>query len=191
MLVGADGYARVSDFGLSKRVSGLGEKLSSFCGTPEYMAPEVVWKSPYTKDVDWWTFGALIYEMVTGTPPFVNESRYLLYKSIQCTVSLIKPHVVDQPIIPNSLTPELQDLLEKLMEKDPKKRLGAKNDAEEVKTHPWFAGVDWQQMLDKRVKPPYVPESGPEEGAEVLCSDGEEVDEDETWENFEFTAEAS
>ena len=83
MLIGKDGYAKITDFGLSKITESKQEKLYSFCGTPEYMAPEVVWKLGHTISVDWWSFGAFLYEMVTGLPPFMNENRYLLYKSIQ------------------------------------------------------------------------------------------------------------
>ena len=85
MLIGKDGYAKITDFGLSKKTEDRQQKLYSFCGTPEYMAPEVVWKLGYTNSIDWWAFGAFLYEIATGMPPFINENRYLLYKSIQCT----------------------------------------------------------------------------------------------------------
>lgn len=75
----------MTDFGLSKKARKIEEKSKSFCGTPEYMAPEIVWKTGHNFTADWWTFGAFIYEMVTGFPPFSNENEYLLFKSIQCT----------------------------------------------------------------------------------------------------------
>ena len=83
VLVGEDGYAKITDFGLSKQTSIKEQKLYSFCGTPEYLAPEVVSKQGYTFVADWWTFGAFIYEMTTGTPPFFNENHHLLYESIK------------------------------------------------------------------------------------------------------------
>lgn len=83
VLIGSDGYAKITDFGLSKKLSGKNEKIHSFCGTPEYLAPEVVSNVGYSFEADWWTLGIFIYEMVTGLPPFLNENRYNLYKAIK------------------------------------------------------------------------------------------------------------
>ncbi len=85
VLIGDDGYARITDFGLSRKLAG-DERCRSFCGTPEYMAPEVVSQAEYTRVVDWWALGVFIFEMVTGRPPFLDENRSALYKSIQSTL---------------------------------------------------------------------------------------------------------
>eukprot|EP01022_Parablepharisma_sp_SALTPOND_P033154 TRINITY_DN88233_c0_g1_i1.p1 TRINITY_DN88233_c0_g1~~TRINITY_DN88233_c0_g1_i1.p1 ORF type:complete len:264 (-),score=26.92 TRINITY_DN88233_c0_g1_i1:430-1221(-) len=84
VLVGADGYAKITDFGLSKRIKGKEEKMYTFCGTPEYLAPEVIAKGGYTLAADWWSFGVFLCELTTGTPPFINENSMTLYKAIQC-----------------------------------------------------------------------------------------------------------
>ncbi len=83
VLIGEDGYAKITDFGLAKQVVRSEEKLHSFCGTPEYLAPEVLAKAGYTFAADWWAFGIFLFEMVTGVPPFVNQNRMLLYESIR------------------------------------------------------------------------------------------------------------
>ena len=147
VLIGDDGYARITDFGLSKTLASGSTKTNSFCGTPEYLAPEIISGLSYTSAVDWWAFGAFIYEMVTQSPPFLVENRYSLYQAITSS----------QPVIPGYLSKDLQDLLKRLFEKDPEKRIGAKNGAAEIKAHPWFKTIDWAQMLAKKMDPPFVP----------------------------------
>ena len=83
VLIGADGYAKITDFGLSKQVVKAEDKSHSFCGTPEYLAPEVVSKAGHSFAADWWTFGIFIYEIVVGQPPYMNENRYQLYEQIK------------------------------------------------------------------------------------------------------------
>lgn len=146
VLIGDDGYARITDFGLSRKLAG-DERCRSFCGTPEYMAPEVVSQAEYTRVVDWWALGVFIFEMVTGRPPFLDENRSALYKSIQN----------DEPASPGYLSVELRSLISQLLQKDPTKRLGNAQDAAEIKAHPWFKNVDWKLMEEKKVDPPFVP----------------------------------
>lgn len=89
MLIDKDGYAKLTDFGLSKRLASSNEKSMSFCGTPEYMAPEIVSKAGHSFNADWWSFGVMIYEMVVGLPPFMDENRHSLYKSIQSIMHIM------------------------------------------------------------------------------------------------------
>lgn len=115
-MIGDDGYARITDFGLSK-LMGDAASTKSFCGTPEYLAPEVIAGGEYDRKVDWWAFGAFLYELVVGFPPFRNENRHLLYESIQ----------KEDPTIPGYLSKDLQSLIVKLLEKDSSKRIDRKS----------------------------------------------------------------
>lgn len=149
ILVDRDGHLRLADFGLAKEVADDGT-AKTFCGTPEYIAPEMLEKKPYTKAVDWWSFGTLVYEMLTGLPPFYDENTKNMYDLV-CRASVEFPD--DIP-----LSDEVQDFILKLLNKDPKKRLGGgPDDVEEVKRHPFFAGVKWDEVLAKKTKPQWVP----------------------------------
>lgn len=146
VLIDKDGYAKITDFGLSKIMNKSEDKTFSFCGTPEYLAPEIIEKQGYSVECDWWSLGAFIYELVTGKPPFMNESNYLLYKMI----------LTEEIDIPKYLSLSLQDLLHKLLCKDPSKRLGTKS-IEEIKNHEWFKSVNWEEMFMKKLEPPMKP----------------------------------
>lgn len=111
----------------------------SVCGTPEYLAPEMIKKIGYGKDVDWWCLGCLIYEMLTGQPPFRNENKMQLLEAIICK----PPDLSKVFYLPNmKLSPRVQDLLKKLLQKDAKKRLGH-NGVAEIKDHVWFDRINW------------------------------------------------
>jgi len=145
VLINPDGHIKLTDFGLAK----VTIKANSVCGTPEYLAPEVVLRQSYSKVVDWWSVGCLLFEMFTGYPPFSSRDREELNDDI----------ILRSPDIPEEISPELEDLIRKLLCKDPKKRLGF-NGAEEVKSHPFFAGVNWQDVYDKKLTPPFIPTLG-------------------------------
>lgn len=146
MLLDSQGYIRITDFGLSKKgVTGL-KDAQSICGTPEYLAPEVILKTGHGKPVDWWTFGCFLYEILTGVPPYYTSSKEDLFEKIK----------FEQPRFPSSFSPSVKDLLNRLFEKDPSKRLGV-NGAKEVKSHTWFAGMNWDALLAKEIRPPFVP----------------------------------
>lgn len=147
ILLDADGHVKITDFGLSKE--GVDDHFSakSSCGTPEYLAPEIVGKRGHGKAVDWYSLGALIFEMLTGWPPFYSRDRAKLFARI-CAAELTYPPYI---------RPGTSDILNHLLAKDPQRRLGSTHDGEEVMAHPWFAGVDWRSVLEKRVPPPFKP----------------------------------
>jgi protein-serine/threonine kinase len=144
----ADGHIRITDFGLSKEGVTDTVQTRNMCGTPEYLAPEILEKQPHGKAVDWYTLGALCYEMLTGLPPFYTKDRDKLFERIR---------KADLPY-PSYLTPEARSLLEALQQRDPIRRLGAgMADAQEVMNHPFFAGTDWTAVYEKRYVPPFKP----------------------------------
>jgi len=146
VLIDEVGYIRITDFGLSKKgVTGL-KDAQSICGTPEYLAPEVILKQGHGKPVDWWTFGCFLYEILTGVPPYYTTSKDDLFEKIK----------FEQPRFPSSFSPSVKDLLNRLFEKDPTKRLGV-NGAKDVKSHPWFTGLKWEALLKKEIRPPFIP----------------------------------
>ena len=149
ILIDIDGYLKITDFGFAKgNITSSSSTTSSFCGTPEYLAPEFFKQQPYTRSVDWWSLGALMYEMLDGNAPWYDENPKKMYMGI-----LLNPLP-----IPNFISPDAADLLLRLLEKDPKKRLGSgPTDAEEIKEHPWFQNLDWDKVYKKEVRSPYIP----------------------------------
>uniref|UniRef100_A0A672LLF0 protein kinase C n=1 Tax=Sinocyclocheilus grahami TaxID=75366 RepID=A0A672LLF0_SINGR len=148
LLMDSDGFVRIADFGLCKEGMGHGDRTSTFCGTPEFLAPEVLTDSMYTRAVDWWGLGVLIYEMLVGESPFPGDDEEEVFDSI----------VNDEVRYPRFMSPESVSIIQKLLQKNPEKRLGAgEQDANEVKRHRFFQGIDWEALLAKRVKPPFLP----------------------------------
>merc|ERR1712232_1180632 len=134
VLLDIDGHAKLTDFGLSKE--GIEDNFSakSMCGTPEYLAPEILDKRGHGKGVDWYSLGALTYEMLTGLPPFYTRDREKLFERIRRS----------ELSYPSYISPVAKSLLVSLLALDPAKRLGGgPGDGDEVKSHPFFAGIDW------------------------------------------------
>ena len=146
MLIDAQGYIKITDFGLSK-MNIHSNEAKSVCGTPEYLAPEIIQKQGYGKSVDWWTLGSIIYEMLTGSPPFYTNNRPELFDKIKNQA----------PKFPNFLSFAARDILEKLLDKDPSKRLGSINDSEDIKKHEWFLNFNWDDLINKKYQAPFVP----------------------------------
>lgn len=145
LLLTDDGHICMTDFGISKEgLLAEDDRTATFCGTPEYLAPEVLQGSAYGKAVDWWSFGTLMYEMLTGLPPFYSTDVQQMYTKI-----LTAPLV-----IPDYVSPEARSLLMGLLERNPNKRL---QDPKIIKAHPFFKGIDWDKLLEKEIEPPYVP----------------------------------
>jgi len=147
-LINSDGYIKITDFGLSKENISDNSSAKSFCGTPEYLAPEIVEGKGHGLAVDWWSLGSILFEMLTGLPPFYNKDRQKLFNSIKAIK--IK--------YPKYLSKEAVDLLQKFFVKDPEKRLGSgENGLNDIKSHPFFADIDWDSLLAKKIKPPFLP----------------------------------
>ncbi|MBN3296021.1 PKN2 kinase, partial [Amia calva] len=148
LVLDSEGYLKITDFGLCKEGMGFGARTRSTCGTAEYIAPEVVAVKPYTRAVDWWALGVLIFQMLVGERPFQGDFRRELFHRI--AKAKVK--------YPRFLSSTATSIMKKLLNKSPGKRLGAgKEDAEEVKKHPFFRSVDWPGLLEKKVMPPFIP----------------------------------
>ncbi|OLY77673.1 Protein kinase C-like 2 [Smittium mucronatum] len=149
IMLGADGHIKIADYGLCKENMPYGATTHTFCGTPEFMAPEIVLEQRYGKAVDWWAFGVLIYEMLLGQSPFRGEDEDEIFDSI----------LEDEVLYPVNMSRDSVSICQELLERDPNKRLGSgPSDADEVKRHPFFKGANWSDFLNKRVTPPFIPQ---------------------------------
>uniref|UniRef100_A0A3P8UTT9 protein kinase C n=1 Tax=Cynoglossus semilaevis TaxID=244447 RepID=A0A3P8UTT9_CYNSE len=154
LLLDTDGYVKIADFGLCKEGMGYGDRTSTFCGTPEFLAPEVLTDTSYTRAVDWWGLGVLIYEMLVGESPFPGDDEEEVFDSI----------VNDEVRYPRFLSTEAIGIMRRLLRRNPEKRLGSgEKDAEEVKKQPFFRNMDWEALLQRKVPPPFVPIIGGKE----------------------------
>lgn len=148
ILLDYTGHIALCDFGLCKLDMKDEDRTNTFCGTPEYLAPELLTGAGYTKSVDWWTLGVLLYEMLTGLPPFYDENTNDMYRKI-----LTEPlHFPGQEIVP----PAARDLLTRLLDRNAEKRLGAKG-AAEIKAHYFFHSIDWRKLLERKYEPSFKP----------------------------------
>ncbi|KAM9665306.1 ribosomal protein S6 kinase alpha-2 [Trichechus inunguis] len=151
ILLDEEGHIKITDFGLSKEAIDHDKRAYSFCGTIEYMAPEVVNRRGHTQSADWWSFGVLMFEMLTGSLPFQGKDR-------KETMALILKAKLGMP---QFLSLEAQSLLRALFKRNPCNRLGAGLDGvEEIKRHPFFVTIDWNKLYRKEIKPPFKPAVG-------------------------------
>lgn len=141
------GHLALCDFGLCKLDMAENTTTNTFCGTPEYLSPEIILGQAYTKNIDWWTLGILLYEMMSGLPPFYDENTDKMYEKI-----------VKNPLtFSDVFTSEAKSILKGLLTRDPSIRLGTKG-ADEIKKHPFFAKhLDFKKLLAKQIKPPFKP----------------------------------
>lgn len=151
VLLDHEGHIKLTDYGMCKEGIKKGEKTSTFCGTPNYISPELLRNEEYDFSVDWWALGVLLYEMLAGKSPFVTQdtSEEALFQTI-----------LEKTIrIPRSLSVRAQNILKAFLKKDPIERLGCDPDKgfNEIKQHEFFRGIDWEQLERRQVKPPYTP----------------------------------
>ncbi|XP_016372260.1 ribosomal protein S6 kinase 2 alpha-like isoform X7 [Sinocyclocheilus rhinocerous] len=148
ILLDEEGHIKLTDFGLCKEAIDYEKKAYSFCGTVEYMAPEVVNRQGHTHSADWWSFGVLMFEMLTGSLPFQGKDR-------KETMNLILKARLGMP---QFLSAEAQNLLRALFKRNPTNRLGSGPDgAEEIKRHSFFMTIDWNKLFRREIKPPFKP----------------------------------
>uniref|UniRef100_A0A665WYB4 non-specific serine/threonine protein kinase n=1 Tax=Echeneis naucrates TaxID=173247 RepID=A0A665WYB4_ECHNA len=151
ILLDEDGHIKLTDFGLSKESIDHENKAYSFCGTVEYMAPEVVNRRGHTHSADWWSYGVLMFEMLTGTLPFQGKDR-------KETMTMILKAKLGMP---QFLSSEAQSLLRNLFKRNPANRLGAGPDGvEEIKRHQFFNTIDWNKLYRREIYPPFKPAAG-------------------------------
>lgn len=137
------GHALLTDFGLSKE--GVDQdNTKSFCGSYAYLAPEMVKKVGHGKAVDWYLLGVLLYEFLVGIPPYYDNDRDQLFHNI----------IHESIDLPHQLSSDVRDLLVKLLQKDPEKRLGTHEGAAEIKKHSWFRDVNWDDVYNRKFEPP-------------------------------------
>ncbi|KAK0729889.1 kinase-like domain-containing protein [Lasiosphaeris hirsuta] len=154
LLLDAEGHIKLVDFGFAKRLGNNDDEHAvetyTLCGTPEYLAPEVIHNKGHTTAVDWWALGILIYEFLTGYPPFWHQNPIEIYKQI-VEKPVVFPH--DPPI-----SPAAQDIIRQLCTVDRSRRLGnISGGAARVKAHPFFNGVDWDATIQQRQRGPIIP----------------------------------
>lgn len=146
VLITETGYIKITDFGLS-RMNVKENEAKSICGTPEYLAPEIIMKLGYGKAVDWWTLGSIVYEMLVGIPPFYAQNRQELFEKIKFV----------SPKYPSYLSSTAKNLIESLLKKDSTKRLGSGRGAIEIREHPWFSNIAWDKMEQQKYEPFFRP----------------------------------
>ncbi|KAI8997744.1 camp-dependent protein kinase type 2 [Pilobolus umbonatus] len=145
LLIDGQGHIKMTDFGFAKHVPDITWTL---CGTPDYLAPEIIQTKGYGKAADWWAFGVLIYEMLAGYPPYYDDSQFKLYEKI-LTTKPEYPHIIDS---------DAKDLLMHLLTSDLSRRYGnLKRGPLDISEHRWFAPVNFQLLQERKIKPPYVP----------------------------------
>ncbi|KAL4238647.1 RAC-gamma serine/threonine-protein kinase [Mactra antiquata] len=149
LLLDKDGHIKIADFGLCKEEMFYGASTKTFCGTPEYLAPEVLEDNDYGRAVDWWGTGVVMYEMMCGRLPFYNRDHDVLFELI--LLQAVK--------FPRTLSEDAKALLGGMLVKNPKERLGGgEADVQDIMGHPFFKNINWQDLYEKKVSPPWKPD---------------------------------
>ncbi|KAF4662583.1 hypothetical protein FOL47_006179 [Perkinsus chesapeaki] len=145
LLIDCHGHVKVTDFGFAKVVE---DRTWTLCGTPEYLAPEIIQSKGHGKSVDWWALGILIFEMLAGYPPFYDENPFGIYQKI----------LSGKIDFPRHFDVKAKDLIKRLLVHDRTKRYGClKNGADDIKKHKWFKNVEWEQVFARQLTPPFIP----------------------------------
>lgn len=145
LLIDTDGHMKITDFGFAKVVE---DRTWTLCGTPEYLAPEIIQSKGHGKPVDWWALGVLIFEMLAGYPPFYDENPFGIYQKV----------LAGKIEFPRHFDVKVKDLIKRLLTPDRAKRFGClKNGADDIKKHKWYKGFDWDALQARAVPPPMVP----------------------------------
>ena len=149
ILLDSQGHVKLTDFGLSKIFENENDKAYTVCGTPQYLAPEILLRKGYGKEVDWWSLGCILYEMIHGRLPFKFK------KGEKISINIYKQNL----IFDNKISEEAKDLIKNLLIFNPENRLGSGVDGgDKIKNHKFFYGVNWNDVWGKKLKPPFVPE---------------------------------
>lgn len=144
VLLDSDGHIKIADFGMCKENMQEESRTSTFCGTPDYIAPEILLGQKYNSSVDWWSFGVLLYEMLIGQSPFHGRDEEELFLSIRTY----------NPVYPSCLSKTAKDILVKLFVREPEERLGVKGN---IRRHSFFDSIDWSALEQRQVAPPFRP----------------------------------
>jgi len=156
VLIDSDGHLKITDFGLAKEgLEGDNSRTETFCGTPEYLAPEIIDGNPYTKAVDWWSLGCLIFEMLTGLPPFYDTDIQVMYTK-KMTTNLDIPYTIEE---------NARDIISRFLDKNPDTRL---KNVDEIKRHPFFGSIDWSALYNKQLSAPFVPDVKSKESTAMI-----------------------
>jgi len=148
ILINSEGHISLSDFGFAKELY-ENKRAKTFCGTISYMAPEMIKGTGYTKAVDYWSVGILIYDMLTGNPPFKSKNEGTLQQKI----------LKEKLRLPNFLTAQAHGIIKGFLNRDESKRLGCgPSGMKEIKSHPFFKGINWVKLLNGEIDPPFRPE---------------------------------
>jgi serine/threonine protein kinase len=146
LLIDRTGHIKLADFGFAKKLTN--NITLTLCGTPDYLAPEIIHSKGHGKSVDWWALGVLVFEMLAGYAPFSHENTFETYQLI----------LRGRPEFPDHFDPHAKDFIKKLLVFDRSERLGCmKNGPEDVKAHRWFKNLDWDALYKRKITPPFVP----------------------------------
>ncbi|XP_078660528.1 cGMP-dependent protein kinase 1-like isoform X2 [Branchiostoma floridae x Branchiostoma belcheri] len=156
LLLDQRGYVKLCDFGFAKKI-GFGHKTWTFCGTPEYVAPEIILNKGHDYSADVWSLGILMFELLTGTPPFSGSDPMKTYNLILKGIDAVE--------FPRKIGKNANNLIKKLCKENPSERLGyQKNGMNDIKKHKWFQGFDWDGLTTQSTQPPIVPKvRGPQD----------------------------